>query len=288
MKIFKYFLQFLIVLSLFIIFKIIGLQKGSLLGGFLGRFFGPMFRSKKIIEKNLKICFKKIDVLEIEKISFGMWSNIGRTFAEYVFLKDFQKKNNLVKLNGTEYLDEIKKNNKPVVFISGHFANFELMAMQLNNYGIRLAAIYRPLNNIFLNPIMEYLRLKYICPIMIKKGRSSIREIINKIKNGYSMALMVDQRTSEGKKVEFFNYPALTTTIPAQISLRYDCKILPIYIERLSDINFEITFHKPLEYEKSGNYEKDTYDLSLKINNEIEKMILKNPKQWLWTHNRWK
>ena len=288
MKIFKYFLQFLIVLSLFTIFKIIGLQKGSLLGSFLGRFFGPMFRSKKIIEKNLKICFKKIDALEIEKISFGMWSNIGRTFAEYVFLKDFQKKNNLVKLNGTEYLDEIKKNNKPVVFISGHFANFELMAMQLNNYGIRLAAIYRPLNNIFLNPIMEYLRLKYICPIMIKKGRSSIREIINNIKNGYSMALMVDQRTSEGKKVEFFNYPALTTTIPAQISLRYDCKILPIYIERLSDINFEITFHKPLEYEKSGNYEKDTYDLSLKINNEIEKMILKNPKQWLWTHNRWK
>ena len=270
-------------------FKIIGLRNASFIGSGLAKIFGPLLRSKKIIEKNLKICFKNADQKKIKRISLGMWDNIGRTFSEYVFLNNFQKNHNhLIKLNGTEYLDEIKNSNKPVVFVSGHFSNFELLGTKLNRYGIRFCAIYRPLNNIFLNPIMEYLRLKYICPIMIKKGRSSIREIINKIKNGYSMALMVDQRTSEGKKVEFFNYPALTTTIPAQISLRYDCKILPIYIERLSDINFEITFHKPLEYEKSGNYEKDTYDLSLKINNEIEKMILKNPKQWLWTHNRWK
>jgi len=288
MKIFKYFLQFLIILSLFIIFKIIGLQKASFLGGYLGKIFGPLFRSKKIIEKNLKICFKEIDSREIEKISLGMWTNIGRTFSEYVFLKNFKKKNNLIKLHGSEYLDEIKISNKPVVFISGHFANFELMPMQLNNCGIKLASMYRPLNNFFLNPILEYQRLKYVSPILIKKGRSSIRELLSKIKNGYSIALLVDQRVSEGKKVEFFNCPALTTTIPAQISLRFNCKIVPVYIERLSDINFEITIHKPLEYKKSGNHDKDSYDLTLQINKKIEKMILKNPKQWLWTHNRWK
>ena len=289
MKIFKYFIQFTIVLSLFITFRIIGLRNASFMGSSLAKIFGPLLRSKRIIEKNLKICFKKIDQKEIKKISLGMWDNIGRTFSEYVFLNNFQKKNNyLIRLHGTEYLDEIKNSNKPVVFVSGHFANFELMAMKLNSYGIRLAAMYRPLNNIFLNPIMEYLRLKYVCPIMIKKGRSNIRELLNKIKSGYSVIIIVDQRTSEGKKVEFFNCPALTTTIPAQISLRFNCKIVPVYIERLSDINFEITIHKPLEYKKSGNYDKDSYDLTLQINKKIEKMILKNPKQWLWTHNRWK
>ena len=289
MKIFKYFIQFTVVLSLFAIFRIIGLRNASFMGSCLAKIFGPLFRSKKIIEKNLKICFKKIDHKEIKRISLGMWDNIGRTFSEYVFLKNFQKNhNNLIKLSGTEYLDEIKNSNKPVVFVSGHFSNFELLGTKLNQYGIRFCAIYRPLNNIFLNPIMEYLRLKYVCPIMIKKGRSNIRELLNNIKSGYSVIIIADQRTSEGKKIEFFNYPALTTTIPAQISLKYNCKIVPLRMERLSYNNFEMTVYKPFEYKKTDNYEKDSYNLTLEINKQLEKMILKKPEQWLWSHNRWK
>ena len=289
MKIFKYFIEFIIVSSLFATFRIIGLQNASFMGSYLARILGPLFRSKKIIEKNLKICFKKISQEEIKKISHGMWDNIGRTFSEYVFLKNFNKNHdNLIKLNGREYLDEIKNSNKPVVFVSGHISNFELLGTKLNRYGIRFCAIYRPLNNIFLNPIMEYLRLKYVCPIMIKKGRSNIRELLNKIKSGYSVIIIADQRTSEGKKIEFFNCPALTTTIPAQISLKYNCKIVPLRMERLSYNNFEMTIYKPFEYKKSDNYEKDTYNLTLQVNKQLEKMILKRPEQWLWSHNRWK
>ena len=289
MKIFKYFLQFTIILSLFTTFRIIGLQNASFMGSLLAKIFGPLFRSKKIIEKNLNICFKNIEQKDIKRISLGMWDNIGRTFSEYIFLKNFQKKhNNLIKLKGTEYLDEIKNSNKPVVFVSGHFSNFELLGTKLNNYGIKFCAIYRPLNNIFLNPIMEYLRLKYVCPIMIKKGRSNIRELINRIKDGYSVIILADQRTSEGKKIEFFNCPALTSTMPAQISLKYNCKIVPLYMERLSYNNFEMTVYKPFEYKKSDNYEKDSYNLTLEINKQLEKMILRKPEQWLWPHNRWK
>ena len=289
MKIFKYFIQFTVVLSLFATFRIIGLQNASFMGSCLAKVFGPLFRSKKIIEKNLNICFKKIDQKEIKKISLGMWDNIGRTFSEYVFLKNFQKNhNNLIKLSGTEYLDEIKNNNKPVVFVSGHFSNFELLGTKLNRYGIRFCAIYRPLNNIFLNPIMEYLRLKYVCPMMFKKGRSNIRELLNNIKSGYSVIIIADQRTTEGKKIEFFNCPALTSTMPAQISLKYNCKIVPLRMERLSYNNFEMTVYKPLEYKKTDNYEKDSCALTLEINKQLEKMILKKPEQWLWSHNRGK
>jgi len=291
MKIIKYFFEFISIISLFCIFKIIGLRNASYLGGIIGRVIGPLFRSKNIIKQNIKNGLGEVDKNRETEIINGMWSNIGRTFAEYVFLKDFKyNKTNFdhIKINGTNYLNEVKNNNEPAIFYSGHFANFELMAMELDKFGIKCAAIYRPLNNFFLNPLMEYLRMKYICPNQIPKGRMGIREIISKVKDGYSIALMVDQRVSEGPRTLFFNKPAHTTTIPAQLALKYNCKLVPISLERKEGPNFEMTIHEPYKIEKTGNDEEDTKNITLKINQVIEKMILNNPKQWIWSHNRWK
>ena len=291
MKTIKYFFEFITVITLFFIFKIIGLKNASNLGGMIGKFFGPLFRSKSITKKNIKIGLGEISKENEKEIINGMWSNIGRTFAEYVFLKDFKfnKINfNHVEINGTKYLDEIKKNNQSVIFYSGHFANFELMAMELDKFGIKCAAIYRPLNNFFLNPLMEYLRMKYICPNQIPKGRIGMREIISKMKNGYSIALMVDQRVSEGPREAFFNKPAHTTTIPAQLALKYDSKLVPISLERKEGIKFIMTIHEPYKVKKTGYEDQDTKNITLKINQILEKMIIKNPKQWIWSHNRWK
>ena len=291
MKIIKYFFEFIIIASLFCIFKILGLKNASNLGSILGKVIGPFFRSKNIIKQNIKIGLGNLEKNKEKEIINGMWSNIGRTFAEYVFLKNFKLKKtgfDHMKITGIEYLDQIKKSNKPVVFFSGHFANFELMAMELSKFGIKLAAIYRPLNNFFLNPLMEYLRIKYICPVQIPKGISGSRDIVKKIKDGYSIALMVDQRVSEGPRISFFDKEAHTTTIPVQIALKYNCKLVPIYIERKNGANFEMVIHKPYEITKTGVYEEDLKKNSLEINQSIEKMIVKNPYQWIWTHNRWK
>ena len=291
MKIIKYFFQFIGTISLFCIFRLIGIRNASNLGSVLGKLIGPLFRSKNIIKKNINFGLGNIDEKREKEIINGMWSNIGRTFAEYVFLKyfKFNKSNfNHIKIDGANYLEEIKKSNKSVIFFSGHFANFELMAMELDKSGIKTAAIYRPLNNFFLNPIMEYLRMKYICPNQIPKGRSGTREVINRVRNGYSIALMVDQRVGEGPRINFFDHPAQTTTIPAQLALKYDCKLVPISLKRIGDINFEMTVHQPYEVEKTGDADQDTKNITLKINQIIEKMIIENPTQWLWSHNRWK
>ena len=291
MKIIKYFFEFISIISLFCIFKIIGLKNASNLGSMLGKIIGPFSRSKNVIKENIRTGLGNLDEKNEKEIINGMWSNIGRTFAEYVFLKDFKFNKtsfNHMKINGIEYLDEIKKSNKPVIFYSGHFANFELMAMELDKAEIKTAAIYRPLNNFFLNPLMEYLRMKYICPIQIPKGRVGMREIISRVKDGYSIALMVDQRVGEGPRAPFFNKPAHTTTIPAQLALKYNCKLVPISLERKEGTNFEMTIHEPYTIEKTGSDEEDTKNITLKINQIIEKMILKNPKQWIWSHNRWK
>jgi len=291
MKIIKYFFEFMSIISLFCIFRIIGLSNASYLGSIMGRVIGPLFRSKNIIKQNIKNGLGEVDKKRETEIINGMWSNIGRTFAEYVFLKDFKfNKTNFdhIKINGINYLNYIKKNNESVIFYSAHFANFELMTMELDKFGIKCAAIYRPLNNFFLNPLMEYLRMKYICPNQIPKGLVGIREVISKVKDGYSIALMVDQRVGEGPRVPFFNKPAHTTTIPAQLALKYNCKLVPISLERKENTNFEMTVHEPYKIQKTGNNDEDVKNITLKINQIIEKMIVKNPTQWIWSHNRWK
>ena len=291
MKIIKYFLEFTSIISLFTLFKIVGLRNASNIGGFLGRTIGPLFRSKQIIKQNIKTGLGNVDKKKESEIIDDMWSNIGRTFAEYVFLKDFKfNRTNFshMKINGANHLNEIKNKNESAIFYSGHFANFELMAMELYKSGIKCAAIYRPLNNFFLNPLMEYLRMKYICPNQIPKGRMGMREIIGKVKDGYSIALMVDQRVSEGPRSLFFNKPAHTTTIPAQLALKYNCKLVPISLERKEGPNFEMTIHEPYKIKKTGNVEEDTKNITLGINQVIEKMVIENPKQWIWSHNRWK
>jgi KDO2-lipid IV(A) lauroyltransferase len=286
MKLIKYFFQFLFIIFFFSLFKIFGFKISSKIGGKLFEIIGPIFRSKKLIHTNIKKAFPKNNSAEIKKLTKLMWNNYGRVFAEYMFIKDFrfQKIDSKIEIIGQEILDEIKKSNKPVVFISGHFSNFELMAMQIEKAGIKLSAIYRPLNNIFLNRIMEKIRKKYICKNQIKKGIAGTRELIKFQRNNYSIALMIDQRVSEGEKVNFFNQEAYTTTIPAQLAKKFDMPIVPIFIERVNATNFKIKISKPINFLKSDSIK----DITSKLNVIIEEMILKNPTQWIWSHNRWK
>ena len=286
MKKIKYFFEFIIIGIFFLIFKFLGLKISSFFGGVLGNVFGPLFRSKKLIQSNILKALPNLNEIQIKNIIHKMWNNYGRILSEYMFIKKFREKKfhkNII-IEGQDILEKIKYEKKPVIFISGHFNNFELMAMQIEMSGIDLATIYRPLNNIFINVIMEKIRKKYICKNQIKKGMQGMRELLFMFKKGTSVALMIDQRVSEGIKSNFFGTKAYTTTIPAQFVKKFNCKIVPIYIERILGTNFKINVEKPIEYQKDDSLEKITQDLNLRL----EKMILKNPSQWIWSHNRWK
>ncbi len=286
MKILKYFIEFIFIIFLFTLFKILGFKLSSKIGGQIGKLFGPFFRSRKKILLNVKKAFPNVEEKKLELIINNMWKNYGRILSEYMFIKNFRnsKLGSFFTVEGQEILNEINSSNEQVIFVSGHFNNFELMAMQIEKSGINLAAIYRPLNNIFLNKIMERIRKKYICKNQIKKGRSGTRELLESFKKKNSIALMIDQRVSEGIRSNFFNEPALTTTIPAQLVKKFGCKVVPIYIERINDIYFKMTVNKPIIYDKITTLEEITLDL----NKKLEKMILLNPDQWIWSHNRWK
>ncbi len=286
MKKIKYFFEFIFIITFFFIFKIIGYKNATTLGEIIGKKIGPFFRSNSKILKNLEISNVGNSHQEREIIINNMWGNYGRIFAEYMFIRKFRQ-NGLsknIEIIGQNFLEEIKKNKKPVVFISGHFNNFELMAMHIEKSEIDLAAIYRPLNNIFLNPIMERIRKNFICKKQIKKGISGTKEILKYFKAGTSVALMVDQRISEGISCNFFNRKAFTTTIPAQFVKKFNCKIVPIYIERKNDENFKLEIMQPMSFDNDQSIE----NITLKLNQLLEKMIIRNPYQWIWSHNRWK
>ncbi len=283
-KNFNYLFQSILIYLFLLIARIIGLKLSRQIFSFIFLSFAHIFKSKKVISENLYTYNKNISSSEKEKIIASMWKNYGMTFVEYIFLDKFKKSSSHIEIQGIENLKKIIDGKKQVIFISGHFANFELMSMEITKKNIRLATIYRPLNNIFLNPLMEYLRRKYVCNFQIKKGIKGVRDSMNFIKNGFSIALMIDQRVSEGEKVKFFDRPALTTTLPAQLAIKYKLPIIPVFIERKNISKFNIQFMEEINFD---DY-KGKIELTERLNEVLEGMIKKNPYQWIWTHNRWK
>ena len=285
MKLVKYLFEYILIIILFILFKLLGYRIASNLGCFLGKTFGPFFRSKEVIKDNLTKFDETLTPEKLNNISEEMWGNYGRILSEYPYISSFRKGDldKYVKIENIEILEEIKK-GPPVIFVSAHFSNFELMAMAIEKAGINLSAIYRPLNNKLVNSIMEPIRKKYICKNQIKKGINGVRESLKFFKQGTSVAIMIDQRVSEGEKINFFDYPAFTTTIPAQFVKKFKCRVQPVHIERYNKINFKITFDEQIIFGEN----EDSASISLKLNQWLENKIRKNPSQWIWTHDRWK
>jgi KDO2-lipid IV(A) lauroyltransferase len=278
------------VIIFFLIFKIIGLKLSSDLGEIIGKYFGPLFRKKTIAKKNILIAFPGLNEKSINGMIDRMWKNIGRIFGEYIHINKFSvidQKKKIIFTNKNN-IEILKKNNKPIVFFSGHFANFELMAKCLQELGFDIGAIYRPLNNIFLNPIMEFIRKKYICPIQIEKGSNGTKKLIKHISTNNPLALMIDQRLSSSIRVPFFNQPATTTTTPAQLAIKYDALLVPVFLKRLGKSNFEFFIEEPLIINRTNDYDKDIFNITQSMNKKIEEFIKRDPAHWLWSHDRWK
>ena len=288
MKIIKYFIQAFIIYTFFILIKILGLNISRKLFAKIFQIIGPIIKSEKTINENLEKFLSSYNEEQKKNIKKTMWSNYGRTFVEYLFLNKFRKNNSHINFKGKEILKSIINKNKPVIFVSGHFANFELMSMELTRETINLATIYRPLNNLFLNPFMEYVRRTYVCRNQIKKGIAGVKDSINYLKKNYSIALMIDQRVSEGKRLPFFDQMALTTTLPAQLAIKFNLEIVPIYIKRNLDDSFEMEILKPIALDRNEDLITQKINTTIKLNKILEEMISRDPGQWIWTHNRWK
>ena len=286
MKKIKYIVEYIIIKIFFSIFKIIGYEASSNLGEKLGSIFGPFFRNKNLILINLKNSRIGKDEKDRMKIIDSMWRNYGRILSEYPHISYLGKEGNkkYISVEGQNILENIISKNKRVIFISGHFSNFELMAQHIHKSGVKLGALYRPLNNIFLNKTMENIRLRYICDKQITKSKAGTRELIKLLRSNYSIALMIDQRVSEGILSNFFFRKAYTTTVPAQLFKKYNVEIVPVNIERYKKFFFKIKIHNPVNIQNNRNI----LEITNQLNKILESMIIAKPDQWIWSHNRWK
>jgi len=281
----NYLIQAIIIYFLFFIGRLIGLNLSRKFFALLFSSVGPYIKSKKIVKRNLNIYNENLSSLDEKKIIKNMWKNYGKTFVEYIYLNKFRKNNSHINLIGEKNLFKVSQDQKPVIFISGHFANFELMSMEITKHNVSLATIYRPLNNFFLNPFMEYLRKKYVCKNQIKKGISGVKQAMEFINKNYSIALMIDQRVGESERFNLFGKQAHTTTLPAQLSIKFNLDIVPVFIKRELNDQFLIEFKEKISPKIYKNNKKE---ITEKLNQVLEQMIRDNPDQWIWTHDRWK
>jgi len=275
--------------SLIGLFRILGIRLGSALGGFMGRelfYRTPLSRRARI---NLRETFPDMSSDETECIIREMWDNLGRTIAEYAHLDklSINGAHPRVEMAGLEHADAAIASGKGILFVSGHFANWEAMPFAAAQYGVEGGEVYRPLNNPIVDRWMVHQRKKNGPREQIAKGAQGTRRIFTLLRAGKAIFLLVDQKTNEGLAVPFFGREAMTTPVPAAFALKLGAILLPARNERLGGAHFRVTVEAPIEFQPSGDHDRDVLLLTTKINETIERFVRTRPSQWLWIHRRW-
>jgi KDO2-lipid IV(A) lauroyltransferase len=269
-------------------FKLIGIDAASAVGGFIGRHLYYRLPTADTARANLKAAYPGKPAAEIEAIVRGVCENLGRVAGEYPHLDKLDiGPGGRIATAGIERADLLTKSGKGVMFISGHFANWESMPILAAQRGYEGGLVYRPPNNPFVDRWISRQRAKKGPAEQISKGAQGTRRIFTLLRRGKSIFMLVDQKTYEGVPAPYFGREAMTTPAPASLALKLGAILLPASAERLGGARFRVTIHPPIEFTPSGDAGRDVLELTAKINAKIEEMVRQNPSQWLWTHRRW-
>ena len=282
----RFFFEFCIFYFLYIILSLLPINIVSNLGGIIFRSIGPLTKKHKIVIKNLLQIFPEINSTEIKRISKKNWVNTGKTFFELLVLPKLINANQKIKIENIKYVNNILNKKEKVIFIGIHQSNWEILVASLDNLGISVGAIYRHINNPFINKFILNIRKKSISSkrsFYTPKGKQSAKDIIDGLKKNISVILLIDQKDSAGKIVNFFNFPSKTQIGFIKIAQKYKMKIIPIQNIRHAKTNFTLRFHQPIEINTN---ELSDIEFMSKIHKIVEKWIKSDPENWFLQHNR--
>lgn len=270
-------------------FRLFGLDGASAIGGWIGRNILYRTPTSQRGRDNLKKAYPEKNAAEIEAILLEMWDNLGRTIAEYAHLDKLSMfgPDPRLSADGIDVAKKALATGKGVMFVSGHFANWETMPFAAAQYGIDGGEVYRPLNNPYVDRWMVRQRMTNGPKHQVAKGPQGTRRIFTLLRSNKAIFMLVDQKTNEGLPAPFFGRDAMTTPAPAALALKLDCIILPTCNERVGGARFRMTVQEPIEFKPTDDHDNDIHQLTIKITERIEAMVRARPSQWLWIHRRW-
>lgn len=266
--------------------RLLGVERASALGGWLLKTLGPLTGTQKTVMRNLRIAFPDMPRAEREALALAQWEQTGRAFAETA-LMDRLVAEGRIEVVGRERLEVIRESGRPVVFVGGHFANFETMAATIVGAGVPCQITYRAANNPYVDSQIRAARARYGVTLFAPKGGEGARELLEGMARGESVALMNDQKFSEGPEVRFFGQPVNAAPGPSRLALRFGTALQPMSVVRLPGARFRLTVHEPIELQRSGDRQADIARAVQAVTTFIEDRVREHPVDWFWVHKRW-
>ena len=280
MKKVRYAIEAIILVLFYGLCDLLPVTVASNIGGWIGRTIGPRLAASRKAQVNMRESLPELNDTDIEKHISTMWDNLGRVVAEYPHLADISQ--NRVRLQGTDIIKSAIDRNRPVILFGAHLANWEVMAPAVyNQLGIKLGLVYRALNNPVSEKLLDYARNMQGQLETIPKSKTGTRRLVQSLKAGQSIGILIDQKYNEGIPVSFFGRPAMTSSAFVQLARKYNADLIPLRCVREKDCRFTITFEEPLDINGT--------DLAVvrKANERLESWITARPGEWMWLHRRW-
>jgi len=253
---------------------------------FLGT-FGPLTSADRTARRNLQIAFPGADAQETARLVKAQWRETGRFFFEFPILDRIIADPSRVEVVGRERLQALAQGSGPVVLISGHFANFEVMSAAIVHEGVPCQITYRATNNPYVDRRVRASRARYGVKLFAPKGLEGTREMMRAFGGGESVALMNDQKFNGGVAAPFFGVTAHTAPGPATFALRFKIPIVPMSVQRLRKARFRVVVHEPMVLEDTGDRNADIEAGVRRINAFVEDRVRERPTEWFWVHKRW-
>jgi KDO2-lipid IV(A) lauroyltransferase len=269
------------------LFRLLPTDAASWAGGALLKLLGPLSGSDKTASRNLRIAFPEKDEAWRRRILKAQWENVGRAFAEFSLMDRIRPSTGRVELVNGERLHEIARTMTPVVFVSGHFSNWEVMPAAIVDSGVVCQMTYRAANNPYVDERIKKSRFRYGVRLFAPKGGDGARELLEAMGRGESVALMNDQKFNGGVAAPFFGKPAHTAPGPTRLALRFGTVLQPMSVQRIKGAHFRAIVHDPIVLERTGDRTADIEAGVRQVNAFVEARVRERPEEWFWVHKRW-
>ena len=256
-------------------------------GAALFKVIGPLTPNQRIAGRNIDIAFPDLTPEARAELLTAQWDSLGRTVFEFLISDRLTLSSGRVEVEGMERLQQIAASGRPVVFVSGHLSNWEVMPATIVQAGVPCQMTYRAANNPYVDARIRASRARYGVKLFAPKGGEGARELLEGMERGLSVALMNDQKFNGGIALPFFGRIAHTAAGPSRLALKFGCVLQTMSVQRLKGARFKVVVHEPITVEKTGDRVRDLEAGVAKINAFVEARIRERPAEWFWVHKRW-